>query len=308
MGTPEFAVPSLQSLIPAADVVAVYTRPDAVSGRGTKTRPSPVAEAALAAGIEVRRPSTLRDDEVRSALIALHPDLLVVAAYGMILPPEVLDVARLGAVNVHASLLPRWRGAAPIQRAILAGDQEVGVSIMRMEAGLDTGPYCLQKSIPVGDAEAVTLTEALAHLGAEALIEALPAIAADTAVWVAQDESLVTYAEKIAKSDVAITPEMPLEQALRRVRASSPAAPCRVSIAGRGATLLQAAAGALQDGAGEALAPGAVRAEREGLVLGVADGALLVTRLKPDGKGAMAAADWSRGVRDLATSGWDTPR
>ena len=191
MGTPQFAVPSLQALNRTHGVVCAYTRPDAVSGRGRHTRPSPVAEMAASLGIEVRQPATLRDETVQAELATLAPDLLVVAAYGLILPQAVLDAARLGAVNVHASLLPRWRGAAPIQRAILSGDADVGVSIMCMEAGLDTGPYCLQRQLAADDLDAVALTGTLADLGASALLDALPAIEDRTAAWTAQDESLV---------------------------------------------------------------------------------------------------------------------
>ena len=306
MGTPEFAVPSLEAVASHADVVGVFTRPDAVSGRGRSTHPSPVAEAASRLGVELYRLASLKDEAAAVELVGLAPDLLVVAAYGLILPPNILEIPSRGCVNVHASLLPRWRGAAPVQRAILAGDAEVGVSIMRMEAGLDTGPYCLQKSMPVGDADAVALTRALARLGAEALVEALPALAGDTVTWTPQDESRVTYADKISKDDVAISAEMLSELALRRIRAASHAAPCRVIIAGRHVTLLEARlADPLIDAAP---APGGVAGSRLGVLLGIEDGALLVTRLKPDGKGAMAASDWARGVRDLAASTWDTLR
>jgi methionyl-tRNA formyltransferase len=308
MGTPQFAVASLQALASVCEVVGVYSRPDAVSGRSRAARPSPVAQIAIDSGMPLFQPATLRTDEAVAELTGLAPDLLVVAAYGMILPQTVLDVAPLGAVNVHASLLPRWRGAAPIQRAILAGDAEVGVSIMRMEAGLDTGPYCLQASTPVGDADAVALTDALAALGAEALLAALPAIADGSAAWMAQDEALVTYADKIAKTDVTIGPETDALTALRRIRASSPAAPCRVSIAGRGATIVSATSVAAADApAASLLAPGAIELTRAGIALGLADGAVLVTRIKPDGKAEMAAADWARGLRDIATSTWNGP-
>jgi methionyl-tRNA formyltransferase len=302
MGTPEFAVPSLRALVAAHDVVGVYTRPDAVSGRGGAARPSAVKAAALELGLEVRSPRTLRDDEVLRALAGLHADLLVVAAYGLILPPEALNAAALGAINVHASLLPRWRGAAPIQRAILEGDEHTGVSIMRMEEGLDTGPYCLQLGVPIGEAGAVELTERLAGLGAEALLQALPSIAGGTATWIAQDDSKATYAEKISKADVAISPRLTRGETLRRVRASSPAAPSRVLLGGRGATVM----GALDDQT--PIAPGSVACDKNSLLLGVADGAIQVTDIKPDGKGVMQACAWARGVRDLDGATWDGVR
>jgi methionyl-tRNA formyltransferase len=302
MGTPDFAVPSLRVLAHSHEVVAVYTRPDAVSGRGSKTRPSAVSSAAEALGIPVLQPRTLRDETVQAELRALAPDLLVVAAYGLILPIEVLGSAPLGAVNVHASLLPRWRGAAPVQHAILAGDEWAGVSIMRMEEGLDTGPFCTQASIPVGSTTARELTSALADLGAQALDAALRSIADGGAQWVVQDNSLATYASKITKDDVAIGPELSAEQAARRVRASMPASPSKISLGGRGVTLLDAIV------APERLPPAALACSKLGLLLGVSDGAIMTTCVKPDGKAEMDACAWARGVRDLDTATWERAR
>ncbi len=253
-------------------------------------------------GCPVFQPRTLRDDSELRALAALKPDLIVVAAYGLILPRMVLESAPLGAINVHASLLPRWRGAAPIQRAILAGDPVTGVSIMRMEEGLDTGPYCLQASTPVGSAGAVELTERLALLGADTLVQALPAIVGGFATWTPQDETLATYANKIAKSDVAIDPHFTTETALRHIRASGPAAPCRVRLADRAVTLT--AATAAEPDNPEPCAAATVRGAKTGILLGFSDGCLLVRRLKPEGKSEMAAADWARGVRELDGSTW----
>jgi methionyl-tRNA formyltransferase len=302
MGTPEFAVPSLLALDDAAEVVGVFCRPDSVSGRGKGTRPGPVKLAAHGIGSQVFQPRTLRDDAALATLLALQPDLIVVAAYGLILPLPVLEAAPLGAINVHASLLPRWRGAAPIQRAILAGDSVTGVSIMRMEEGLDTGPYCLQASTPVGTAGAVELTERLALLGADALVQALPGIVGGFATWTSQDVSLATYADKIGKSDVAIDPSLPAATALRRIRASAPAAPCRIRVTDRSVTLTAASSAALDN---PDLPPaGAVVADKTGILLGLSDGAVLVRRLKPEGKSEMTAADWARGVRDLDCSTW----
>ena len=302
MGTPEFAVPSLRALAAAHDVVGVYTRPDAVSGRGGKTRPSPVKSVALELGLAVRDPKTLRDAEQLVALADLRADLIVVAAYGLILPVAALESARLGAVNVHASLLPHWRGAAPIQRAILAGDAHTGVSIMRVEEGLDTGPYCLQLQTPVGEDGAVDLTARLALLGAEALMSALPSIADESVAWTPQDEAEVTYAEKILKADVAIAPDLTSAETLRRLRASSPAAPCRILLGGRGVTLLRGSADPSE------VSPGAVACSKTALLLGASDGAIAITELKPDGKGVMEACAWARGVRDLADATWEGVR
>jgi len=306
MGTPEFAVPSLLALSKNHEVVGVFCRPDAVSGRGKGVRPAPVKVAAEGLGLAVFQPATLRDEAALESLAQLEPDLIVVAAYGLILPRAVLDVARLGSVNVHASLLPRWRGAAPIQRAILADDAQVGVSIMRMEEGLDTGPYCLQVPTRVAGAGAVELTERLAHIGADALLTALPAIEDGTASWTVQDDSRVTYAEKIKKSDVAIDPSLPVEQASRRVRASLPAAPTRISIGGRMVTLLSAFVAESLDV--EPPTSGTISFAKDGVLLGMNDGTLLVERLKPQGKGEMSAADWSRGVRGLGGARWEQVR
>jgi methionyl-tRNA formyltransferase len=302
MGTPAFAVPSLEGLESTCDVVGVFSRPDAVSGRGRGKRPSAVAETAAHLGLDVFKPASLADAEAVAALSRLSPDLIVVAAYGAILPAAFLDSAPLGAVNVHASLLPRWRGAAPVQRAILAGDDIVGVSIMRMEAGLDTGPYCLQRSIEVGDSDATALTSALAHLGAAALVEAVPPIAHGTAVWRTQDETLVTYAAKISKDDVAIAPDLAADAVLRRVRASTPAAPCRALVAESNVTVLEARGATTADGC--APGTGEVTFGADGVVLGAADEGVLVTRLKPAGRGAMSAADWARGLREPRTHTW----
>ena len=173
MGTPAFAADILEEVAQQQDVVAVYTRPDAISGRGNKLEPSPVKATALKLGLPVYTPPTLRTEAVQQELAAFEPDVIVVAAYGAILPKEVLDIPRLGCFNVHASLLPRWRGAAPIERALLAGDEEVGVCIMAMEEGLDTGDYCISRSIEVRNQSAEALTAELAELGAQALLVAL---------------------------------------------------------------------------------------------------------------------------------------
>lgn len=305
MGTPEFAVPTLERLAEETDLVAVFTRPDAISGRGKTARPSAVKTAAVDRGVPVFQPPSLRDAETQGQLAELRPDLLVVAAYGLILPQAVLDIPPLGPINIHASLLPRWRGAAPIQRAILAGDAETGVSIMRMEAGLDTGPYCRVARMPIGDASTTELTAALAVLGATTLSEALPDISSGTARWIQQEESLATYADKVTKADVAIGPELTAQTALRHIRASSDAAPCRIAVGDRRVTVISATHGDMSDV--HELAPGTVRVAKAGVLLGVSDGAVLVTRLKPEGKGEMAAADWARGVRDLDVATWNRP-
>jgi methionyl-tRNA formyltransferase len=298
MGTPEFAEVSLRVLAAHHEVVGVFTRPDAASGRGRALRPSAVKTAALELGFRVYEPLSLRDDDYAETIRRLGADIIVVAAYGVILPVSILEAAPLGAINVHGSLLPRWRGAAPVQRAILAGDAVTGVSIMRMEAGMDTGPYCAQVSLELGDLNAVEAMAALARLGADALVAALPSIADGSAVWTPQEESLVTFADKISKSEVALEPDLPAETILRRVRAAMSTAPSRAVIGGRSVTVLEAARSTL------ALPVGEVASTKESVILGAADGAVEVRRLRPDGKTEMDSGAWARGIKDLHGSRW----
>jgi methionyl-tRNA formyltransferase len=299
MGTPQFGVPSLQALAAHYDVVAAFTRPDAVSGRGASRRPSAVKSIAMSLGIEVREPRTLRDAQEIDYVRSLQADVAVVAAYGLMLPPEILEIPRLGVVNVHGSLLPRWRGAAPVQRAILAGDAVTGVSIMRVEAGMDTGPYCAQARTSIADKNAPALMAELAQLGSLTLLDALAGVFDGSAVWTPQDESMVTYADKVAKSDVAISPELTAHSIVRRVRASMPAAPSRTVLAGRGVTILDARP------AEEVLEPGTIANTKTALLLGASDGSVEVCRIKPDGKAEMDAAAWARGISSLSDATWE---
>ncbi len=299
MGTPEFAVPSLEALVAAHEVVCVYTRPDAISGRGVRTRPSPVAATADRLGLPTRKPPTLRAPGEVGELARLAPDIVVVAAYGLILPPGMLSIPRFGCVNVHASILPRWRGAAPIQRAILAGDDITGASIMLMEEGLDTGPVCVKASIEIGVKTAPVLTAEVAEIGAAALLDALRQMESGDCRWTPQGSEGVTYADKVTKSDVIPEPRMSPDEFVRRVRASMPGAPARVLVAGRGVTLLEC-----QPHEGETPS-GVVEVGREGIVFGVSDGGVLVTRLKPDGKAEMDAAAWGRGLRLEQDDTWE---
>jgi methionyl-tRNA formyltransferase len=223
-GTPEFAVPSLQALLETGyAVVALYTQPDRPAGRGRQLRASPLKARALAAGIPVFQPVTLRDAAVQAELAALAPDLVVVAAYGLILPPAVLAIPRLGCINVHASLLPRWRGAAPIHRALLAGDAETGISIMRMEAGLDTGPVFAQAAFPIKRGmTGGELHDALAALGALTLRATLPELLAGRLTPEPQDEAQATYAPKLDKTDLELDWNRPALELERRVLAFNP--------------------------------------------------------------------------------------
>ena len=223
-GTPEFAAAHLEGLIAAGYTVdTVYTQPDRPAGRGRKLRPSPVKALAMEHGIQVRQPPSLRDRAAQQALSALAPDLLIVVAYGLLLPGPVLDTPRLGCINVHASLLPRWRGAAPIQRAICAGDPETGVSIMQMDMGLDTGPVLRVARCPIGPGDTgQTLHDHLAELGAKTLLETLPALEHGDVQPVPQDDSLATYAPKVDKQEARLDWARPAAELERWVRAFNP--------------------------------------------------------------------------------------
>ena len=297
IGTPAFAVPTLDALLGSQDVVAVYTRPDAGAGRGRRVMASAAKVRALEVGIPIEQPATLRDPAAIEVLRAFDADVIVVAAYGAILPREVIDMPRLGCVNVHASLLPRWRGAAPIQRAILAGDEFTGVSIMRMEEGLDTGPWCSQASTRIDGKSALGLTAELAALGAHVLETTLPLIAAGKCVWEPQDAGAATYAAKLTAADVALEPGLSAETAWRRVRASGPSAPCRAVVDGRRITVLTARP------APATILAASVSTDGE-LVLGLTDGALLIETLIPEGRSTMPGADWLRGARLAPDSHW----
>jgi methionyl-tRNA formyltransferase len=224
MGSPAFAVPSLKALAEAGyDVRGVVTQPDRRAGRGGATRAPAVKVAALARGLEVLQPETLKDQEVQARLRAFEPDVLVVAAYGKILPRAVLEMPARGSLNVHASLLPRWRGASPIAAAIAAGDEETGVSIMEVVAKMDAGPVVLRKRMQIGATDTTaTLEPRLAELGAEALVEALPGWCEREIVPEAQDEGLVTYCSLLKKEDGHLSAEMRAVEAERAVRAYNP--------------------------------------------------------------------------------------
>lgn len=294
MGTPAFAVPSLRKLAAAHDVALVLTRPDAVRSRGKKLEPSPVKEAALELDLPVMEANRMTP-EVLDALRAAEAEIFCVAAYGCILPDEVLTMAPLGCVNVHASLLPRWRGAAPIQRSILEGDAETGVSIMRIGHGVDTGAYCAQASCVVPGKSADELTAELAELGGDLLVSTLPAIADGSAVWTEQDESLVTHAAKIAKAELRLDPAAGALENIRRVMASSNTAPARCVIAGKPVRVMRAAA---VDATSPSVAAGSFTVKGGRVYMGCADGSLELISIKPDGKREMDAKSWAAGQRE----------
>ncbi|MCL2437481.1 MAG: methionyl-tRNA formyltransferase [Coriobacteriia bacterium] len=308
MGTPSFAAQILDLMLDSCEtyheVVAVYSRPDAASKRGKATVPSAVSQLAIEKELPLFRPHSLRDEEVQEQLRSLRPDIIIVAAYGMILPPEVLDIPTHGCINVHASLLPRWRGAAPIERAILAGDAQTGVSIMRMEEGLDTGPYCAIESIEVGEKSSTQLRKELADLGARLLVSAMPALLEGNVQWVTQDKGKVTYADKIEKSDLKLSADLSAVDFVRRVRASSESAPARLEVEEKGTAVLAARTfdlGTFEEAPQSAIAipAGKVKlVKHQGtryILLGCVDGAVELLEVKPDNKKVMLAADWFNG-------------
>ena len=291
-GTPEFAVPCLEACrASGAEVVAVYTQPDRPAGRGRKLAPSPVKQAALAAGITVEQPESLKSTDVQQALAAYRPDLLVVVAYGLILPRKVLAIPRLGCWNVHASLLPRWRGAAPIQRAILAGDTESGVDLMQMEAGLDTGPVLLQRRTPISrDDTGGSLHDRLSRLGAEVLAAGLRrTLAGETLPAMPQADDGVTYAHKLDKAEAKLDFGRSAIELEQQVRAFDPWPVAEGEIAGETLRIWAAHVLALDHHAqpGEIVATG-----RDGIDLACATGALRITAVQRAGGKRISAVDY----------------
>ena len=297
MGTPDFSATILENLIPTHEVVAVFTRPDAVRGRGNKLVASPVKVVAESAGVPVFTPRTLRDPQLVSDLAMLAPDAICVAAYGAILPQEILDIPHFGCLNVHASSLPAWRGAAPIEHAILAGDAEAGVCIMRMEAGMDTGDYCIVRTTEIGEKNTTELTAELADLGSSALLTALSMIEQGTVEWTKQDDFFATYADKIEKGQFFLKPSATAAETVRNIQASSAAHPARAVIAGRPVTVTKAArvtSRLLR--ADLALEAGHAILFQKKLYLGMSDQPIEVLELKPDGKREMTGAQFAAGV------------
>jgi methionyl-tRNA formyltransferase len=289
-GTPEFAAVALEALLAAGhDIALVLTQPDRPAGRGQKLLASPVKQVATLHGIAVHQPERLKDPATHAPLLEAAVDVLVVAAYGLILPQAVLDIPRLGCINIHASLLPRWRGAAPIQRAIEAGDAATGVTIMRMEAGLDTGPMLLMEALPIADDDsAATLHDKLAAQGARLIVAALARL--DKLTPEAQPETGVTYAAKIEKREAAIDWTQPAAVIERRIRAFDHFPGASASLRGDTLKVWRARPAA---GGG---APGTVlAADASGIVVACGEGALRLTELQKPGGRRLAAAEFLHG-------------
>ncbi len=285
MGTPPFAVPALRAIAAAHDVVCVYSQPPRPAGRGKKDRPSAVQVAAEELGLAVRHPSGLKSEAAQQDFAALNADVAVVVAYGLILPPAILDAPAQGCLNIHASLLPRWRGAAPIQRAIMAGDSETGLCIMRMDEGLDTGPVLLRETLRIGAEEtAAELQQRLADAGAGLVLTALARLG--ELVAVPQAEQGITYAAKITKDEARIDWHEPAVQVDRQIRGLSPFPGAWCFVGGERVKLLRSR---MANGSGE---PGEVLRD---MVIACGTGAVEVLEAQREGRRPAASADILRG-------------
>ncbi|BAU56812.1 methionyl-tRNA formyltransferase [Halorhodospira halochloris] len=292
-GTPDFAVPALESLVAAGyPPLQVYTQPDRRAGRGRKLKPPPVKVAADKHAIPVKQPERL-DAEEAAAIAAQQPDLMVVVAYGQILPAAVLEAPRCGCVNIHASLLPRWRGAAPVQRALMAGDKQTGITLIRMDEGLDTGAMFARESTPIGPEDTGgSLHDRLADLGARLLVEHLPAILEGSISAVAQPADGVTYAAKLGSADYWLDWSRPAVELERQVRALYPLPGARTRLGKRDVRVQEAhhSSGVAGDEPGRV-----VDISSRGIAIATAAGRLVITRLKPAGGREQAVAAYLNG-------------
>lgn len=295
MGSPDFAVPTLEALHSHHEVAGVVTQPDQLAGRGQVLRPPAIKAAASRLGLPVTQPKNLKDEKALAQLRDWAPELIVVAAFGQILKPEVLDLPPHGCLNVHASLLPRWRGAAPIQAAILHGDMETGITIMKMDAGLDTGPILSQRAIPISDEDtAGNLFDKLAALGAGLLIETIPGYLAGRLVPVPQDEAKATYAPMLKKAEGRMDFRQSAEDLARKVRAYNPWPGAYTEFGGQPLKVHRAHAAAGSSEPGKRLVLDNLPA------VATPDGLLVLDEVQPAGKQAMPGADFLRGARNWA--------
>ncbi len=297
-GTPDFAIPSLDAIAASRHrLAAVLTQPDRPSGRGRALVASPVKERALALGLPVRQPESLHDGDAAGSIASCAPDVMVVVAYGRLLPPAILAAPRHGCLNVHASLLPRWRGAAPVARAILAGDAVTGVCIMRMEAALDTGPVMLRREVAIGARESAgELESRLAREGAFAIVAALDALAAGRAVFEPQDPVRATYASKLTKGEARLDWREAASSLERRVRALNPRPVAETTLDGAQLRVHEAAVVATE---GTAVPGTVLRADANGVVVTTGEGALALMRLQLPGRRVVSAGEFAN-ARPLA--------
>jgi methionyl-tRNA formyltransferase len=296
-GTPDFSAAHLSALIASGHTIdAVYTQPDRPSGRGKKLQPSPVKAVAMAAGLEIRQPASLKTVEAQQELAAIAPDLLVVVAYGLILPQAVLELPKLGCINVHASLLPRWRGAAPIERALLAGDAVSGVTIMKMDAGLDTGDMLYKQQVAIDpEDDRISLTDKICEAGKLALLHTLSHFPELSSQAQRQNDSLSTYADKLEKSESLLRWQEPAEKLHRIIRAGLGRAPAFSFINGARLQLLEASVAQTES----QKTPGTIlEISRQGMLIACGEACLLVTRIALPGK-----KPWT--ITDLLNSGTD---
>ena len=296
-GTPEFSVPSLETLANTSfiDLVGVYTQPDRPAGRGKKLQKSPIKIAAEARDLPVFQPRSFRSSEFSAQLEALNVDLMVVTAYGLLLPGSVLDSIRLGCVNVHASLLPRWRGAAPIQRAIEAGDLKTGITLMQMQVELDSGPILAQSEIAISEDETSgSLHQKLSTLGGELLKERIGDISSQKLKPEPQDSKLVTYAKKLSKSESALDWRQSAQRMERKIRAFNPWPITTASLSG---TTLRVLASSYRDGPAEGVAGEVLNADKTGVLVQTGDGQINLEVLQKPGGRAMTVAEYLNGTK-----------
>lgn len=310
-GTPDFAARHLGALLSALpgsshEIVAVYTQPDRPAGRGKKLQASAVKSLALIHGLPVEQPVSLKEISAQQVLADYKPDLMIVVAYGLLLPQAVLDTPRHGCINVHGSLLPRWRGAAPIQRAIWAGDKETGVTIMQMDAGLDTGPMLLKHALPIENNDtSVSLYEKLASVGPKALLETILLLEQNSLTPTAQDDSAATYAKKLTKAESIIDWQQSADFIERCIRAFTPWPGTEFSIDGQRFKVITAHTEEYATNAD----PGTIiKADKHGIHFSTAHGILCITELQPNGKKPMTAADVLNARAALFTVGNRIPR
>ncbi len=302
-GTPDFAATHLQAVIDSGshEIVAVYTQPDRPAGRGKKLTASPVKQLALEHQLAVFQPASLKDQEAQALIAGHNADIMIVVAYGLLLPQAVLDIPKLGCINVHGSLLPRWRGAAPIQRAIEAGDSQTGICIMQMDAGLDTGPVISVARCEIeADETSASLYQKLSQLGAPTLLSALDKLASGVAVAEQQDDSLSTYAKKIDKSEALIDWSLSAQVLDRRIRAFNPF-PAAYSLMGESRIKVWRAS--VVDASSNANAGTIVAANSDGLLVQTGSGQLLVTEIQLAGKSKMPVSELLKSKAELFAQG-----